>query len=78
MKTKKHQFITLQIDSREPVEFISTTVSQAAIVLQQPSEYSTGQEFSHLTGEIHRVSVNQFHRQRLSYNSRQNPDAITG
>jgi hypothetical protein len=25
------------------------TVSQAAIVLQQPSEYSTGQEFSHLT-----------------------------
>jgi hypothetical protein len=30
-------------------------------------------EFSHLTGEIHRVSVNQFHRQRLSYNSRQNP-----
>ena len=25
-----------------PVEFLSTTVSQEAIVLQQPSEYSTG------------------------------------
>jgi hypothetical protein len=28
------------------------------VVLQQPSEYSTGQEFSHLTVETRRVSVN--------------------
>jgi hypothetical protein len=27
------------------IEFLSTIVSQAAIVLQQPSEHSTGQEF---------------------------------
>jgi hypothetical protein len=30
----------------KPVEFLSTTVSQTAIVLQQPSEHSTGQSFS--------------------------------
>ena len=53
-----YYFITLQIDSREPVEFLSTTVSQAAIVLQQPSKHSTGHEFSHLTVVIRRVSVN--------------------
>ena len=28
---------------------MSTTFSQTAIVLQQPSEHPTGQEFSHLT-----------------------------
>jgi hypothetical protein len=33
----------------KPVEFLSITVSQAAIVLQQPSEHTTGQSFSHLT-----------------------------
>ena len=31
----------------------------------------TGQEFSHLTVETRRVSVNQFRREQLSYNSRQ-------
>ena len=38
-------------------EFLSNTVSQAAIVSQQPSEHSTGQEFSHLTVETRWVSV---------------------
>ena len=51
-------FITLQIDSREPVDFLSTTVSQEPIVLQQPSKHSTEQEFSHVIVEIRRVSVN--------------------
>jgi hypothetical protein len=53
----QQHFITLQIDSREPVEFLSTTVSQAVIVLQQSSDHSTGQEFSHLAVVIRRNYV---------------------
>jgi hypothetical protein len=44
------------------VEFLSTTVSQTAIVLQQPSEHPTGQEFSHLTvkpSEFLSITVSQ-------------------
>jgi hypothetical protein len=40
------------------IEFLSTTVSQAVIVLQQSSDHSTGQEFSHVAVVIRRVSVN--------------------